>query len=65
VQVQRATRGTGVGGGIAFKDGDGVIMAVQDAGEGNAGRAAPDHCDAVSHVDTLYFTITMHRNSTV
>ncbi len=65
VQVQRAARGAGVGSGIAFEDGDGVIMAVQDAGEGKAGRAAPDYGDAVSHVDTLYFPITMHRNSTV
>ena len=40
VQVQRAARGTGVGGGIAFEDGDGVAMAVQDAGEGEAGGAA-------------------------
>ncbi|GAA3299732.1 hypothetical protein GCM10020295_38630 [Streptomyces cinereospinus] len=57
--------GAGVGGGIAFEDGDGVVMAVQDAGEGKAGRTAPDHCDAVSHVDTLYCSYTVQRNGTV
>jgi hypothetical protein len=59
VQVQRAARGTGVGGRIAFEDGDGVTMVVQDAGEGKAAGAAPDHGDTVSHADTLYFVVTM------
>jgi hypothetical protein len=40
-------------------------MAVQDAGEGKAGRAAPDHSDTMSHGDTLYFPIAMHRNRMV
>jgi hypothetical protein len=59
----------GVGAGIAFEDGDGVVVAVQDAGEGQAGRAAPDHgdtgSDTMSHVDTLYCSRTTYRNSTV
>ncbi|GAA3116146.1 hypothetical protein GCM10010449_42850 [Streptomyces rectiviolaceus] len=63
VQVKRAARGTGVAGGIAFEDGDRVTMTLQDAGEGKPGRAAPDHGDTMSHIDTLYFLITMHRNS--
>jgi hypothetical protein len=65
MQVQRAARGTGVGGGIAFEDGDGVIVAVQDAGEGKAGRAASDHGDTMSHVNTLYFYEAVARNSTM
>ena len=66
VQVQRAARRAGVGGGIAFEDGDGVAMAVQDPGEGEAGRAASDHSDTMSHVDTLYFLASAsHRNGTV
>ena len=30
----------------------------------DGGIAAPDHSDTVSHSDTLYFALTMHRNST-
>jgi hypothetical protein len=40
-------------------------MAVQDTGEGKAGRAAPDHGDTMSHTDTLYFPMAMQRNRTV
>jgi hypothetical protein len=65
VEVQRAARGTGVGGGIAFEDGDGLIVAVQDAGEGKAGGAASNHGDAVSHIDTPYFAETVYCNSTM
>lgn len=54
MQVQRAARRAGVGAGIAFEDGDRVAMAVQDTGEGEAGGAASDDSDAMSHVDTLY-----------
>jgi hypothetical protein len=42
-----------------------MITAVQDAGEGKAAGTAPDHSDAMSHVDTLYCHVTMYRNSTV
>ncbi|GII33831.1 hypothetical protein Pmi06nite_72730 [Planotetraspora mira] len=65
VQVERAARGTGVGGGIALEDGDGVTVAVQDAGEGEAGGATPDYSDTMSHADTLYLIITAYRNSTM
>ena len=65
MQVQRAARGTGVGGGIAFEDGDGVTVAVQDAGEGEAGGAASNHGDTMPHGDTLYFGNTVNRNSTM
>jgi hypothetical protein len=65
VQVERAARGSGVGGGIAFEDGDRVAMAVQDTGEGEAGRTAPDYSDTMSHVDTLYFSDALYRNSTM
>jgi len=65
VQIQRAARRACVGAGIAFEDGDGVAMAVQDAGEGKAAGTAPDHCDAMSHVDTPYWYGTMYRKSTV
>ena len=54
VQVQRAARGARVGGRIAFEDGDGVTVAAQDTGEGKTAGTAPDHRDALSHVDTLY-----------
>src|SRR5690606_15919973 len=65
VQVQDAALGAGVGGGVAFEDGDGVAAAVHDAGEGEAGGAGADHGDAASHVVTLYFAVTVYRNSTV
>lgn len=65
MQVERAALGAGVGGGIAFEDGDGVIMTVQDAGEGEAGGTGADNGDTLSHVDTLYFDETAYRNSTM
>jgi hypothetical protein len=64
VQVERAALGPGAGGGVAFEDGDGVAVAVHDAGEGEAGRAGPDHGDTVSHVDTVYYRAA-RRDSTV
>ena len=60
MQVQRAARGAGIGGGIAFEDGDGVAMPVQDVGEGKAARTASDHGDTVSHIDTAYSTKAMY-----
>jgi hypothetical protein len=65
VQVQRAARGTGVGGRIAFEDGDGMTVAVHDAGEGKAAGAASDHGDTMSHVNTLYWHELASRNSTM
>jgi hypothetical protein len=42
-----------------------VVVAVQDAGEGEAGGAASDDSDAMPHADTLYLVNTLHRNSTM
>ena len=47
-----AARGTGVGGGIAFEDGDGVIVAVQDAGEGTP--AGPPPTTAMRRLISMY-----------
>ncbi|GAA4974185.1 hypothetical protein GCM10023205_45970 [Yinghuangia aomiensis] len=65
LEVEGAAWGTGIGGGVAFQDGDGVAVPVEDAGEGQSARAAADHGDALSHSDTLYFHGTAYRNSTV
>jgi hypothetical protein len=65
VQVQRAARRTGAGGGIAFKDGDRVTVAVQDAGEGKACGAGSNHGDTMSHGNTLYFCEAVNRNCTM
>ena len=65
VQVQRAARRTGVGGGIAFEDGDGVTVAVQDAGEAKAGGAGSNHSDTMAHGNTLYFDERPYRNCTM
>ncbi len=54
MEVQRAARGAGVAGGIAFEDGDGVAMTVQDAGEGKSGGTAADHGDTGAHDDPTY-----------
>lgn len=57
--------GAGVRGGIPFEDCDGMAMAVQDTGEGEAGGSAPDHGDTMRHADTLYSADTTHRKRTV
>lgn len=62
---ERAARGAGIGSGVAFEDGDGVAMAVQDTGEGKAAGITPDQYDTPSQIGTSYRFETAYRNSTM
>ncbi|GAA2214533.1 hypothetical protein GCM10009850_099980 [Nonomuraea monospora] len=65
MQVERAARGAGVAGGVAFEDGDGAVVTVHDARERQAGGSGSDYGYTVAHVDTLYLADAVYRNSTM